>query len=107
MGDRRTCVNLFWVPLSESACLVNYVAHGLSGCKAVDVVEQRLQMTLRNAWRGGGAVGRDEDVFHAPQRMIGRQGLDLEDVEPGARDVAGLQRRGQIGEVDDDAAADV
>src|SRR5437762_1283381 len=64
---------------SAPAPLVHDVAQRLPGDEAAQVVQQRLQVPLRHARRGGGAVRRDDDIFHPPQRMVWRQRLDLED----------------------------
>ena len=54
-----------------------------------------------------GGVRRDEHAGHRPQRMVGRQRLLLEDVEAGAGDLAGPERRDQIVEPRRHAAPDV
>jgi hypothetical protein len=52
-------------------------------------------------------VRRDDDVIERQQRIVGRRGLDLEDVEPGAGDAAGRERRDQRLLLDDRPARGV
>src|SRR2546422_2620446 len=64
-------------------------------------------MTFGNARRCCRGMWRDDDVRHFPQWMTLRQGLRLENVEPGTRNFAHLKRRGQVGEVDNHPSTDV
>ena len=76
--------------------------------EAAHVVQQHRQVPLGDARRIAGHVRRQDDAFvHAPQRMIGRQRLRLEDVQGRPGDLPGLQGRRQVGQIDDGSAADV
>ena len=57
--------------------------------------------------RLSGHVRRDDHVVHSPQRMIRRQWFDLEDVERPRRRSRRPERRHQVCEVHDCAAADI
>ena len=69
----------------------------------------RSTARCRSAIRGEapGDVRGEDDVLHGPERVVRRQRLDLEDVEPRPGELAGPQRRHQVGEVHDRAAPDV
>ena len=63
-------------------------------------------MPLGNAGRSSCHVRRDDHIFHAPQRMVLGERLDLEDIEPGPGNQPLLKRAGQVNEIDDYTAAD-
>ena len=50
---------------------------------------------------------REDNLGHLPQRMVGRQRLDLENVQAGTSDFTRLQGRRQIGQIDNDATTDI
>jgi hypothetical protein len=72
-----------------------------------DIVEKQRQVAFRDAGRVARDVRGDDHVFHGPQGMPGGQRLGLEDVQSGAGDLVGFERRDQIVEHHDGAAADV
>src|SRR5438046_3533619 len=74
------------------------VAEGLAGGEAPAVVEQDLEAALVQVGAEAGRVRRDQHAGRAPQRMVGGERLLLEDVEPGARDLARAQRGAGVGE---------
>src|SRR5438876_7459573 len=54
-----------------------------------------------------GHVRRDDDVVELPERAVGRQRLDLENVDDGTANVAGAKRGQQASLIDNAAARDV
>src|SRR6516162_11097761 len=92
---------------SEPAGLVDDVAERLPTQEAAAVLEQDLVAAIVEIGAEARGVGRDEDAGHGPQGMVGGEGLALEDIEAGARDVARLDGRGEIVESGGHAAADV
>ena len=54
-----------------------------------------------------GAEWRDEQVWHLPERRGGRQRLRIEHVEDRPRELAALQRLGELGIIDDAGPADI
>src|SRR5215813_937843 len=91
----------------EPVGLVDDVAERLTGEEAPAVVEQDLEAPVIQEGTVPGGVRRDEDARRRPQRMVGRQRLLLEDVEPGAGDLPSPERRHQIIEPRRHAAPDV
>src|SRR5207245_3605938 len=81
---------------SEPGGLVDDVAEGLAGGEAPAVVEQDLEAALVQVGAEAGRLRRDQHAGRAPQRMVGGQRLLLEDVEPGARDLARAQRGHEV-----------
>ncbi len=92
---------------SEPETFVGEGEEGLAVHEAADVFQQGFQVTFGNASRGGRDVGSDDYVIHLPERVIGGQGFDFEDVEGGAGDVFLLQNGSQVLQIDDGTAADV
>src|ERR1700675_3728661 len=91
----------------EPIGLVYHVAERLAGQETPAVVEQDLEAPVVQMRAVAGGVRRDEDAGHGPQRVVGGQGLLLEDVEPGARDLAGSERFDEVVEPGRSAAPDV
>ena len=52
-------------------------------------------------------MGRDDDISHAPERIVGRQRLGLEDIEGGPLQPAAAQRLDQGGLLHHPAAGDI
>src|SRR6185295_7166649 len=71
---------------------VDYRQHALTGHVAAQVLPHHTQLGLRAQVRLVGDVRRDDDVARLPQRVIGRQRLGIRDVEPGASDLAAIER---------------
>src|SRR5690606_35430686 len=67
-------------------------------------LEGGAQEALRGLGRGEAGVRRERDVGEADQRMVGRQRLGREYVQPGVRDAPALQRLDQRRLVDPRAA---
>ena len=97
----------FTTVVSEPETFVGEGQKGLAIKKAADIFQEGIEVTFGNAGRGGGDMGRDDYVFHLPERVIGGQRFDLEDVECGAGNVFLLQSSSEILQIDDGAAADV
>ena len=70
-------------------------------------VDPKLAVAAGDHWRVTGRVGGNDDVGSSPERMIGRQGLDLEDVERRAGDQSGPQSRDQVGKHHEGTSSDV
>ena len=41
------------------------------------------------------SMGRDDDILHAPERMVGGEGFGFKDIESSAGDFTRFQRSGQ------------
>src|SRR5438132_13951353 len=90
----------------KPAGLVDEVAQFLPGEKAPAIVGQHLEAALLEIGAIAGGVRRDQDAGRGPQRVVGGERLLLKDVEPGAGDLAGLERRGEVVQPSGHAAAD-
>ena len=97
----------FTTVVSEPETFVGESQEGLAIYEAANIFQEGFQMTFGNTGRGGGDMGRDDYVFHLPERVICRQRFDLEDVECGAGDLFLLQSGGEILQINDGTAADV
>src|SRR5947209_7205821 len=64
-------------------CLVDHVLQWLALLESADVLQEHGQVPFGDARGIAGDMRRDDDIFHAPERMISRQRLDLEDIETG------------------------
>src|SRR5262249_51018461 len=82
--------------LLEPAGFVDDVHQRLVCEEATAVAEEDLGAGLAERGAVAGGVGRDEHAGHRPQRVVGGQGLLLEDVEAGARQLARAQRGDEI-----------
>src|SRR5882724_13387272 len=71
------------------------------------MLPRRVDQVLARFRRAEGRVRRERNVRQARQRMIFRQRLDVEDVEPGMADVARLQGLDHRVLIDDRAARGV
>ena len=98
-ADSRFC--------SKPLLLVHHVPQLFPTRKSPHIVQERRQVPLGHARRGGGAVRRDDRVLHFPQRVSGRQRLGLEHIETCAGNLPGSERRRQIREIDDHAPAHI
>ena len=74
---------------------VGAVDGALAGEQAGDVVGHQRRVVRLGVVGGAPDVRRQHDVGHGLQRVVGRQVLALEVVEPGAAEVARRQRGGQ------------
>ena len=92
---------------SEPEPFVRQSDEGLAVDETADVLQQRFQVSFRDACRSGSDVRRDDHVLHLPEGMVRGQRFDFEDIQAGAGDVTFLQCDGQILQIDDRAATDV
>src|SRR5690606_32390752 len=86
---------------------IDDVLQGLAGQTALHVFGEDLQAADVPAGEDAGAVGRDHDVLHVPERAVGGHGLGIEDVERRAGQTAAVERLFQGRDLDDAAAGDV
>ena len=95
-GAAATPIDSFVLELLEPAAFVDEGRGIVAGNKSANVSQQCFGMPLGDPRRRRRHVRRDDDVGHFPQRMIGRQRLDLEHVQPRAGDLTGFECRGQV-----------
>ena len=98
---------LFATNLSEPVGLVDHVAEFLALVEALAVVDEEFGAALFEVGAVAGDVGRDQHVGHGPEWVAFGQRFDLEHVEAGAGDLAGLQRVDEVIENNGGAATDV
>ena len=67
-------------PLEPSG-FVGDIHKWLTCNKSSDIFQERLKMPFGDVDGCGSDVGGDDDVFHFPERMIGREWLGFENVE--------------------------
>ena len=84
------------------------MAQRLATRQPIDVVaRQRRQPFARQRPAGAGAVGRENQVWRVPKRMLRRQGLGLGHIDRGPGDEPAPQRFGERVLVHDRAARDI
>ena len=76
--------------------LVDHVGQGLALDEVADVFDQGGEVSGGDHGGVAGGVWGDDDVGEVPERMIGRERLDLEDVERGAGEPAGAEGGHQV-----------
>src|SRR5215467_11373300 len=81
---------------SEPGSLVHNVAQGLAKGKAPAVVKQDVEASIVKIGPEASGVRRDQHIGCCPERMVGGQGLDLENVETSSRYLFGMQRRHKV-----------
>src|SRR5262245_31696176 len=91
----------------EPGGLVHDIAQRLAKGKAPAVIKQDVEATIIKVRAEACGVGRDQYVGCCPERMVGGQGLDLENVEAGSRDLSGVQCGHKVGEAHGHATADI
>ena len=66
--------------LVEPLGFVDYVVEGASLVEADAVVDEYFGAAVVDVWAVSGDVGGHDDVGHAPEGVVGREGLGLVDV---------------------------